>query len=165
LYHGEIADEPDEARKLAMAMDRDRAVAEILAAAGHLQQMDGVMPKRIGVVGWCMGGGLSLSAAASSDGEIGTAVAFYGHPLSAEDTPRLQVPVLGLYAEQDQGIPVASVQEFEKELKANQVSHEIHVYEGAQHAFFNDTRPHIYHPEAARDAWRRTLDWFGRYLV
>jgi carboxymethylenebutenolidase len=165
LYHGEIAAEPDEAQKLAMALDRDRAVAEILAAARQLQGMEEVAPKPIGVVGWCMGGGLSLSAAASSRGEIGAAVAFYGRPLSAADTSRLQVPTLGLYAELDKGIPVSDVRAFEQELRANQITHQIHIYPGAEHAFFNDTRPHIYHAEAAQDAWQKTLGWFGQYLT
>lgn len=164
LYHGQKAEEPDEAQKLAMALDRERAVAEILAAAHHLQEMDQVALKKIGVVGWCMGGGLSLSAAASSEGEIGAAVAFYGRPLSADDTAKIEAPVLGLYGEEDAGIPVEDVRAFEEELKAHQIPHEIHVYEGAQHAFFNDTRQ-AYHPEAAQDAWEKTLAWFRRHLA
>lgn len=164
LYHSAKAEEPDEARKLAMALDRDRAVAEILAAARFLAAMPEVEPKKVGVVGWCMGGGLALSAAAE-DGPIGAAVAFYGRPLAEADVERLQVPVLGLYGEEDHGIPVETVRAFEAALKRRGVPHEIHIYPGAGHAFFNDTRPQAYHPEAARDAWRRTLDWFRRYLA
>ena len=162
LYHGRAAAEPDEARKLAMALDRDRAVAEITAAASYLAALPETMPKRVGVVGWCMGGGLSLSTAAEN-GAIGAAVCFYGRPLDPSDTARLQTPVLGLFASEDHGIPVADVRAFEAELKQHGVPHEIHIYEGAHHAFFNDTRP-VYDPEAAADAWQRTLGWFGRYL-
>ena len=162
LYHGQAADEPDEARKLAMALDRDRAVAEITAAARYLAALPATSPKRVGVVGWCMGGGLSLSAAAEN-GVIGAAVCFYGRPLDESDTARLQAPVLGLFAGEDHGIPVADVRAFEGELERHGVPHQIHVYEGAHHAFFNDTRP-VYYPEAATDAWRRTLAWFDRYL-
>lgn len=165
LYHGQAAEEPDEARKLAMGLDRGRAVAEILAAAHYLQSLEQVSPKQIGVVGWCMGGALALSAAADSQGELGAAVAFYGRPLSPDDTTRLSVPILGLYGEQDGGIPVAAVRAFEQELEAHGVPHEIHIYEGAQHAFFNDDRPQAYHAVAAQDAWEKTLAWFGRYLV
>lgn len=167
LYHGKAATEPDEARKLAMALDRDRAVAEILAAARYLQGLDRVAPKRIGVVGWCMGGGLSASAAAESgagQGEIGAAVMFYGRPLSPDDTAKLQVPLLGLFGELDQGIPVDGVRAFQQELQAHSVTHNIHIYPGAPHAFFNDSRPHIYHAEAAADAWQKTLNWFNQYL-
>ncbi|HSG16267.1 MAG TPA: dienelactone hydrolase family protein [Anaerolineae bacterium] len=162
LYHGQAAEEPDEARKLAMALDRDKAVAEITAAARYLATLPETQPKRVGVVGWCMGGGLSLSAAAEN-GAIGAAVCFYGRPLDESDTARLQAPVLGHFASEDQGIPVADVRAFEQELERHDVPHQIHVYEGAHHAFFNNTRP-VYDPQAAADAWRRTLSWFGRYL-
>lgn len=162
LYYGQAADEPDEAQKLAMALDRDRAVAEIGAAARYLKEMPSVNPKRVGVVGWCMGGGLSLSAAAEN-GDIAAAVCFYGRPLSKADTARLRVPVLGLYGSEDHGIPVSDVRAFEEELDRQAVPYEIHVYDGAHHAFFNDTRP-AYDPAAAEDAWRRTLGWFRTYL-
>jgi len=164
LYHGQLATEPDEARKLAMALERDRAVAEILGAARYLQGLEEVSPKRICVVGFCMGGGLAASAAAESDGELGAAVMFYGRPLDPNDTAKLQVPLLGLFGELDQGIPVEGVRAFAEELAAHGKTHEIHVYPGAQHAFFNDGRPHMYHAEAAVDAWEKTLAWFERYL-
>lgn len=164
LYHGQAATEPDEARKLAMGLDQERAVAEIAAAAQYLKAMGIVQPKRMGVVGWCMGGGLALSTAAH-DGDIGAAVAFYGRPLDANDTARLHAPILGLYGAEDGGIPVEAVRSFEQELKAHQVPHEIHIYPGAGHAFFNETRPHIYQPEAAKDAWQKTLAWFRKHLA
>jgi carboxymethylenebutenolidase len=132
LYHGEKAEEPDEAQKLAMALDRERAVAEIVAAVHYLQQTEAVAPGKVGVVGWCMGGGLALSTAAASD-LVGAAVAFYGRPLAEADT--------------EHGVP-----------------HEVHIYPGAGHAFFNDTRP-VYDAAAAGDAWQRTLAWFRRYLA
>ncbi len=164
LYHGQAASEPDEARKLAMGLDRVRAVAEIAAAAKYLKSLDAVAPKKIGAVGWCMGGGLALSTAAETS-ELAAAIAFYGRPLDKGDVAKLRVPVLGLYGELDQGIPVAAVREFEEELKKGGVVHEIHVYPGAQHAFFNDTRPQIYKADAAQDAWKKTLAWFRKYLA
>lgn len=163
LYHGQHADEPDEARKLAMALERDTAVAEILAAARYLAGLDRVAPKKIGVVGWCMGGGLALSAAAE-DGNLGGVVSFYGRPLSADDTARLHIPVLALYAEHDHSITSDDVESFESALAENSVPHQVHTYAGTQHAFFNDTRPGIYNPIAAADAWRRTLAWFRLHL-
>ena len=163
LYHGQAASEPDEARKLAMGLDRDRAVMEISAAAKYLKALDATAPKKIGVVGWCMGGGLALSTAASS-GDIGAAVCFYGRPLAVADTAKLRAPVLGLYAEKDQGIPPEAARAFDSELTDVGVPHEIHVYPAAEHAFFNDARPHIYKADAAQDAWRRTLEWFKKYL-
>ena len=165
LYHGEAADEPDEARKLAMALDANRAVQEIAAAARYLRKMENVAPQKVGVVGWCMGGGLSLSTAAHHADLIGAAVVFYGRPLTASDTAKLQVPVLGLYAEHDHGIPVEAVHTFAAEMQKQNVPHKVHIYPGASHAFFNDTRPQIYQAAAAQDAWQKTLAWFRTYLV
>jgi carboxymethylenebutenolidase len=165
LYHGEAADEPDEARKLAMALDANRAVQEIAAAARYLKKMHNVAPQKVGVVGWCMGGGLSLSTAAHHADLIGAAVVFYGRPLTASDAAKLQVPVLGLYAEHDHGIPVEAVKAFEADMQKQRVPHEVHIYSGASHAFFNDTRPQIYQAAAAHDAWQKTLAWFRKGLV
>ncbi len=165
LYHGQAADEPDEARKLAMALDAQRAVQEIAAAARYLRKMENVAPQKVGVAGWCMGGGLSLSTAAHHADLIEAAVAFYGRPLTASDTARLKVPVLGLYAEHDHGIPVEAVRAFEAQLEQQHVPHAVHIYPGTSHAFFNDTRPQIYDATAAQDAWQKTLAWFRRYLV
>ncbi len=165
LYHGQAAAEPDEARKLAMALDAQRAVQEIAAAARYLKKMDAVEPKKIGTVGWCMGGGLSLSTAAYHGDLIGAAIAFYGRPLTAGDTAKLKVPVLGLYAEHDHGIPVEAMQAFEDEMEKHGVPHEVQLYPDTQHAFFNDTRPQIYNAAAAHDAWQKSLAWFRKYLA
>ena len=161
LYHGQRAAEPDEARKLSMALDRQRAIREVSAAAKLLVSLEGTHP-RIGVMGFCMGGGLSLSAAAH-DSALGAVVCFYGRPLEAADTARIKCPVLGFFGEEDGGIPLSLVYDFQKALTAHQIVHDIHVYAGAQHAFFNDSRP-AYHPDAAADAWQRTLDWFRAHL-
>jgi carboxymethylenebutenolidase len=163
LYHGQHADEPDEARKLAMALERDRAVGEIRAASEYLAGRERVAPKKVGVVGWCMGGGLALSSAADG-AQISAAVAFYGRPLSPEDTAKLKVPVLGLFAEHDHGISVDDVHDFERNLESLNIPNEIHIYPGTSHAFFNDTRPQIYDPQAAADAWERTLGWFRTHV-
>jgi carboxymethylenebutenolidase len=130
-----------------------------------LKKLKAVEPKKIGTVGWCMGGGLSLSTAASHSDLIGATIAFYGRPLTASDTAKLKVPVLGLYAEHDHGIPVEAVRAFEDELNKHGVPHEVQLYPGTQHAFFNDTRPQIYHAAAAQDAWQKSLAWFRKYLV
>lgn len=164
LYHGQSAEEPDEARKLAMALDRQRAIAEIAGGVAYLAGLDQVAPKKIGIVGWCMGGGLALSAAAHNGG-VGAVVCFYGRPLEAADTARIHAPVLGLYGELDAGIPQSLVQDFEKQLERQSTPHEFHTYAGAQHAFFNDGRAHSYHPEASADAWQRALGWFRQYLA
>jgi carboxymethylenebutenolidase len=163
LYHGEAASEPDDARKLAMELDRERAIIEIQAAIKYLQGLDAVQPKMIGVVGWCMGGALTIYTAASS-GDVGAAVAFYGGIQDVGIAASIKAPLLGLYGEHDHGIPVDMLRKFDAELEKYGVTHEIHIYEGAEHAFFNDARPHSYNPQAAEDAWNRTLGWFRQYI-
>jgi carboxymethylenebutenolidase len=164
LYHGKAASEPDEARKLAMELDRDRAVQEIVAAQRYLESLDVVHPKKIGVVGWCMGGSLTIATATSSP-DLGAAVAFYGAPRDLGQIKNIRAPFLGLYAEHDHGITPETLHTLEQELKQHAIPHEIHVYPGTEHAFFNNTRPQIYKADAAADAWRRTLDWFKKYLI
>lgn len=163
LYHGQATSEPDEARKLAMELDREQAVAEIAAAMSYLQGMEQVHPKAIGVVGFCMGGSLTMATAAASQ-QVGAAVVFYGMPRELEIVSAIKAPLLGLYGEEDHGIPVDMVRSMEQKLQEHAVMHEVHIYPGAGHAFFNDSRPHIYQPDAAQDAWERTLGWFRKYL-
>jgi len=163
LYEGHTAEEPNEARKLAMALDRKKATAEISAAMQFLRESNNVNPKQIGLVGWCMGAALSLSTSALDD-QVGATVCFYGRPLEASDTANISAPILGLYGELDAGIPVSMVQDFEKELTVNKVEHQIHIYPDAHHAFFNDSRPEAFHPKVSEDAWQRTLAWFAKHL-
>jgi carboxymethylenebutenolidase len=95
---------------------------------------------------------------------IGGCVAFYGRPLSAEDAGNVKAPIMGLYGSEDQGIPVSDIEIMQAAFEAAGIEHDIHVYEGAQHAFFNDTRASSYNEEASADAWQRTLGWFKQYL-
>ncbi|HKZ83178.1 MAG TPA: dienelactone hydrolase family protein [Anaerolineae bacterium] len=163
LYHGKATSEPDEARKLAMELDRARAVKEIVGAARYLKSLGAVAPAKVGVIGWCMGGGLAF-AVTHATSEFNAAVGFYGRPPMEDETARINCPVLGLFGEADGGIPPAVAEEFRASLVRRGKTHEIHVYPGAPHAFFNDTRPHIYRANAAQDAWKRTLKWFETYL-
>jgi carboxymethylenebutenolidase len=162
LYKGQVATEPDEARKLVMELDMAAAVEEIGSAIEFLLGQEYVAGDKAGVVGFCMGGRLALMTALA-DENVGAAVPFYGQPLTPEEAAGVKAPVLGLYGAEDQGIPVADVEAMGAALTAAGIDNEIHVYAGAPHAFFNDTRQ-SYRPEAAADAWERTLGWFGKYL-
>ena len=164
LYHGKIAAEPDEARKLAMEMDRENAVREIVQGAGYLLGTDYVAGAKVGVVGFCMGGGLSLLSACRSD-KIGASVVFYGGPPNPIDqVQNIGCPVLGLYGEADQGLWPDAVNNLKEALTRYGKQFEIHSYPGAPHSFFCDTRPQIYKPDAARDAWARTLAFYRQNL-
>ncbi len=162
LYHGETATEPDEARKLAMQLKEDEAVKEITAAGNYLLSMADVYPKKYGIVGFCMGGGLAIAAAAQSP-DVGAVVVFYGSPRSTDRAKTINAPLLGVYAEHDH-IPAELIHDFGKELSERGIPNEIHTFPGTHHAFFNDTRPEIYNAEAAQKAWDMTLKWLGIYL-
>jgi len=162
LYHGQSTTEPDEARKLVMELDQEAAVAEIDAASDFLRGQPMVAGDKVGIVGFCMGGRLALQAGLK-DTDLGAVVAFYGTPLTAEEAPSMGAPVLGLYGSEDGGIPVPDVEAMGEALDAAGVQNEIQVYEGAEHAFFNDTRA-SYDADAAEDAWTRMLAFFEAEL-
>jgi carboxymethylenebutenolidase len=164
LYHGKVATEPDEARKLAMAMDRERAAKDIDGAVAYLQGLPSVAPKHVGVVGFCMGGSLSLFLACRNPG-VGAASVFYGGNIGEpEQLKRLNCPLFGAFGEKDDGIPMERVDALREGLKPSGQELEIKVYPDAPHSFFNDTRP-SYRPEAAKDAWQKTLDLFRSHLT
>ncbi len=162
LYHGVVVTEPDEARKLVMELDMEAAVQEIRQGVAFLQEQSFVTGPKIGIVGFCMGGRLALQTARVEEG-LGATVAFYGTPLSADEARDVKAPLLGLYGDADQGIPVSQVKTMEVALESAGITHEMVIYEGAPHAFLNDTRP-SYHPEAASDAWAKMVAWFQTHL-
>lgn len=162
LYHGQVVSEPNEARKLVMQLDIDTAVSEIQRGVDDLLSRPQVTGETVGVTGFCMGGGLTLMTALAEP-RIGAAVPWYGQTLTATQAARVKAPVQGHYGSRDGGIPVAAVRVMGEALTAAGVPNEMHVYEGAQHAFFNDTRP-SYNPEAAQLAWTRMVGWFRKYL-
>lgn len=162
LYHGKVVSEPDEARKLVMELDTENAVREIQQAMAHLIDQPFVAGSEVGIVGFCMGGGLVLQTARVTE-NLGAGVAFYGSPLSPDQAEGVQAPILGLYGADDQGIPVDRVRAMEQGFNDAGVENDIHVYDGAGHAFFNDTRE-SYHSEAAQDAWQKTLAWFREHV-
>lgn len=163
LYHGKVVSEPNEARKLVMALDTDSAVGEIQRGTDYLLSRPDVAGETVGVTGFCMGGGLTLMTALAEP-RVGAAVPWYGQTLTATQAAQVNAPVQGHYGSLDGGIPVAAVRVMGEALTAAGVPNEMHIYDGAQHAFFNDTRP-SYNPEAAQLAWTRMLDWFRKYLV
>jgi carboxymethylenebutenolidase len=164
LYHGKSTTSPDEANKLMMALNIAETEKDLRGAIQYLQNHKGVTSSKIGTVGFCMGGALSLYAA-TKNSQVGACVVFYGgHKWFESDIRNLQAPLLGLYAENDKFIPVEQVKELESTLKELDKHGEVHLYEGVDHAFFNDDRSEVYNEEAATDAWHRTLDFFRTHL-
>jgi carboxymethylenebutenolidase len=162
LYHGRSTTEPDEANKLMLDMKRDIASRDLRGAATFLAEHP-MCTGMIGVVGYCLGGGLALLAACDNE-KIAACVDYYGVlPGGQPSCDKLKAPVLGLFGEDDEWMPPAAVTQLESELRDMGKTVETVVYKGAGHAFFNDTGD-SYDADSAADAWRRTLDWFNRYL-
>jgi carboxymethylenebutenolidase len=164
LYHGDMTKSPDQAGKMLMALNIGEAGKDMRGAAQYLLARDDVQPKKVGAVGFCMGGQLALFAAAEFPEEVSAAVDFYGiHPNVKINPENLSGPVLGHFGTRDKSVPESSVKALVDSVRSHGKSMEAHFYD-ADHAFFNDTRPEVYNPEAAKLAWERTLEFFRKSL-
>ena len=159
LYRGHVTTSSDEAHELMRGLPEDRAARDLAAAADFLKSHDRVDPKRIGSVGWCMGGGYSLAAALNVR-DLAACVICYGRLVTDSATvATIPCPVLGIFGEHDRGIPAESVREFEALVKKSGKNMEVAIYPGAGHAFMNPTNKVGYRRAAAQDAWRK-IDGF-----
>lgn len=162
VYHGEVADSHPEAARLKATLDVGTAVGEMLDGADYLRSLPYVGGGQ-GVLGFCMSGGLALLAAAR--GDLGGAVAYYPslYP-DADVLGRIDCPVQLHYGTADEITPESEMLAIRDALDDGGVDYEYHEYEGADHAFLNDTYDHRHHPEAAAEAWERTVGFFGQHL-
>jgi carboxymethylenebutenolidase len=167
LYHGESTTEPDEAGKLMMALNLGQAAKDMSGAVDFLQGHDAVRGDGIGVTGFCMGGGLAMVLACQRPDEIRACVPWYGiipWESAEPDWSALQAPVQGHYAQEDGFFTPDKVEALEAKLRGLGKDVELFIYPGVDHAFFNDTRPEVYEPEAAQQAWTRTLSFLRGHL-
>ncbi len=164
LYEGKTASDPGQAQALMQAASAapDRLLDNLRQAHRYLTQTLGAT--RVGVVGWCFGGGWSLQTALALGDAIDAAVVYYGR---VETDPAkiaaLRAPVVGHFGTLDEGTTLESARAFEAAARAAGKDVTIHAYEGADHAFANPTGTR-YQPEPARLAWERTLEFFARHL-
>ncbi len=157
LYEGESTTEPDEAGTLMMALDIANTEEILSRAVDRLLNDDATSGERVGVVGFCMGGQLSMYAAATNP-KIGACVNFYGiHPNVHPPFERLEAPILGLFAEQDHMTTPEVVKALSDDLDSKGKEHHFHIYPGVGHAFCNSERVEVYDAAAAEDAWKRTV--------
>jgi carboxymethylenebutenolidase len=163
LFHGKTTKSPDEATKLLMELDIDRAEREIAGAGDYLLGRPETTSSKFGVVGFCMGGALAQYAATKNPAKVGATVSFYGGFKKVEtEWANLAAPILFFFGADDQGVPPNPG--LAEKLRGMGKDAEAVVYPNTGHAFFNDDRPEAYNTEAAKDAWRRTLELFRRSL-
>lgn len=166
LYDGETVAEPDEAGKLMMALEIEKAGKHMGGAIDHLLSLDAVTSEGVGVVGFCMGGGLAIWLATTRT-EVAAAVPFYGAiPWEGvePDFSATRAAFLGHYAENDDWATMESAREIEATLRSLGRQAEFYVYPGTGHAFFNDTRPEVYDAEASDLAMSRTVAFLSETL-
>jgi carboxymethylenebutenolidase len=151
----------DQATKMLGSIGADDHVSRLAAAVRFLASHPESTGK-VGVVGFCWGGGMvnRLAAAGTS---LNAAVAYYGAQLAAAEVPKITAPMLFHYGSLDQRIN-AGIADYEAALKANDKVYETYMYEGANHAFNNDSNPARFHEEAAEKAWARTIAFYRKYL-
>jgi carboxymethylenebutenolidase len=164
LYDGVSTKSPDEAGKLFMALNIAETDKKLRGAIDYLLANETVTSKKVGTIGFCMGGMLSLFAASNNE-KVGACVCFYGiHPAVKLNFEGFNAPILGLYAENDSSVPPSAVTGLEAKLLAHGKACEFKIYEDADHAFFNDTRPEVYREDYAKDAWKRVLNFYEENL-
>ena len=157
LYHGESTTSPDDAQKLMMALNIGKTEKDMKGTVKYLLGLDETTGETVGTVGFCMGGQLSLYAACENP-KVGACVVYYGiHPAVNPDLAKLNAPVLGFFAENDGFVTPEVARKLESDVRAAGKQIEIHIYDGADHAFFNDTRTEAYHKDYAQDTWDRVL--------
>lgn len=157
LYRGKSSAAPMEAHELMRGLPDDRAVEDVRAAAEFLKSHKGIDRERTGVIGWCMGGGYALKFALSYSG-LRAVVMYYGKLVTdPKELEKLHAPLLGIFGEKDKGIPPESVKDFDFRLKQLGKRSEVHIYPNAGHAFANPDNKEGYEPDAAEDAWDKTL--------
>ena len=153
-----------EAGNLMNTLKQEDGLADLNATVAYLKSVPEVDATKIGITGFCMGGSYALMLPCINQ-EIKAAVPFYGQ-VPNPDTPiqKLACPILYIYGEDDGWITKADVQRLAAALKKYNKPGEIKTYPGAPHAFFRDTDPSVYRPEAAKDAWARTTAFFKQHL-
>jgi len=162
LYNGEVATTSDQARQLISSFDTDAGIQNMNFAASFIQENHNV--EKLGSIGWCFGGGQSLNLALNNL-DMDATVIYYGSLVTEQESlSAISWPVLGIFAELDQGIPVDAVNGFESSLDELDIPNEIHIYPGVDHAFANPSGER-YAPDESKDAWKKTLEFLESNLM
>ncbi len=160
LHNGKVAATPDEARQLTGSLNQSKAIENMRAALGYLKYQGAT---KLASYGWCFGGGQSMQLAIK-DGPLAATVIYYGQLVTNQtQLENIKWPVLGIFGQNDTGIPPAKVNEFDSALDALKIENEIYNYPGVGHAFANPSGMN-YAPAETKDAWLKTLKFLNKHL-
>ncbi|HTV59716.1 MAG TPA: dienelactone hydrolase family protein [Verrucomicrobiae bacterium] len=164
LYRGKVATDWETAHELMRGVPEDRALADMKGAHLYLVSRDDVVKQHIGVIGWCWGGGEAMELAVHDQGLSAVVVNYGVLPTDPNKLQQIVAPILGNFGANDQGITPSDVHEFETAMLSIHRQVDLKIYPGAGHAFMNPNNQGGYRPEAAADAWQRTLNFFNKTL-
>jgi carboxymethylenebutenolidase len=168
LYRGEVATDFNRAMELTSSVRNNSASAidNLQSAVNYVKSLEMVDGSKIASLGWCFGGDWSLQLALnSSENPLAATIVYYGRPVTAETASLSSIswPILGIFGDQDQAIPVESVKQFTSALNASGITNEIYLYEGIGHTFANPSGDN-YAPKETADAWQKTIGFLRTYL-
>lgn len=167
LFNGEVTTDQKRASELTQSIrdNPDAAITNLKSAVKYLASFPNVNPEKIASLGWCFGGQQSLQLALNSeDHPLAATVIYYGRLVTEPETlSKIKWPVLGIFGDQDQSIPVTTVEQFEEALTKNGITNEIYIYKGVGHAFANPSGDN-YAPNETKGAWQKTLSFLNKYL-
>jgi carboxymethylenebutenolidase len=166
LFKGQVAQTSQQAQQLASSARSNSAstISNLQAAVNYLSSLPFVDSSKIASIGWCFGGGQSLQLALHSEQHpLVATILYYGTPLitDKQELSKIKWPVLGIFGDKDQAIPVSNIQQFKATLDGIGIPNEIHIYKGLGHAFANPSGAN-YAPNETVDAWQKTLDFLKK---
>ena len=167
LFNGEVTTDQNRASELSQSIrnNPDPAISNLKSAVEYLASLPNVNSEKIASLGWCFGGQQSLQLALNSeDHPLAATVIYYGRLVTEPETlSKIKWPVLGIFGDQDESIPVSTVEQFEQALTKNGITNEIYIYKGVGHAFANPSGEN-YAPNETKGAWYKTLSFLNKYV-
>lgn len=167
LYGGEVATDSNRAMELSSSVRNNSASAieNLQSAVNYVKSLEMVDRSKVASLGWCFGGDWSLQLALnSSENPLAATIIYYGRPVTdSASLSGISWPILGIFGDQDQAIPVESVKQFASALNASGITNDIYLYEGVGHAFANPSGDN-YAPKETADAWQKTIGFLRTYL-
>src|SRR5213593_676508 len=169
LYKGEVANNPERAMELVQIArnNQNNSINNLQSAVKYLSLFPNVDSSKIASLGWCFGGGQSLQLALNSqEHPLAATILYYGTPLVTDKAllSKIKWPVLGIFGDKDQAIPVEEINQFGTSLNQSGITNNIHIYKGLGHAFANPSGDN-YAPKETEDAWQKTLSFLKKYVV